>query len=141
MQAKIEREKILNFSFESKAQGMGTYKKMFKMMRRSPRLDAAFITTKAALTGGLVPLTRGEMQLIDTIATLNVYFEPVNTKGESTNEDGWVDEIMDQDILFALHKEWVDYQNSFYPPEPKESTGGQGDAPKPAASSEAPVQG
>lgn len=143
MNAKIEREKIINFKHESKMKDVGTFTKRLKIKRRSPRLDTAFVTTKAALTGGLAPLTRGEMLLIDAIATLNVYIEPVTDKGESLLdkglEEGWVDDILDQEIIFAIHKEWIDYQNSFYPPEEVKPGGQDGEKTNPAA--ETPVQG
>ena len=123
--SKIELHKIIHFDFDSQARDVGKYTKKLKILRRSPRFDAAFITTKAGLTGGLTPLTRGEMLLIDAIATLHVYIIPVNNKGEDlpiedSARDGWVDKIVDQDVLFALHKEWIDYQNSFYPEPAKE---------------------
>lgn len=140
--AKIEREKIIQFKFESQAKDVGVYTKRLKIMRRTPRLDSAFITTKAALTGGLIPLTRGEMLVIDAIATLNVYVDVVNEQGKSLTqaggpEEGWVDNILDQDVLFAIHKEWADYQNSFYPEAPK--TEGNSEAAAPAAAPQTTV--
>jgi len=115
MSAKIEREKVLYFSHTSDMPDVGKYEKSFLVKRRTPGLDAQFITTKAALTGGLTPLTRGEMQLVDTLATLNVYFQPIDSKGKPISDEDWIDDIFDNEILFALHRQWVEYQNSFYP--------------------------
>lgn len=140
--SKIEQSKILHYSFDSKARGVGTYKKDFKILRRRPSLDTAFITTKAALTGGLTPLTRGEMLLVDAIATLNVYLIPIDKNGRDLPEDhperdGWVDDILDQAIIFDLHAKWIDYQNSFYP----EAEVSDGPEAETAAEPQAPVQG
>lgn len=141
MQAKIIREKIITFKFDSKVVDQGKYEQVFRIRRRSPRLDTAFITTKSILCGGSAPVTRGEMLLLDTIATLTVYVEPLDKNGKVI-EGEWMDDILDQEILFAIHKEWADFQNSFYPEVKPEGTGDQGgQETKPAATPQAPVQG
>lgn len=112
---RVDREKIINFSFKSQMPDVGEYKGAFRIFRKTPRLDAAVVTTKAALTGGITPLTRGEMQFIDTLAVLTVYFEPVDHMGRKIEKPDWIDDILDQEILYALHREWLDFQNSFYP--------------------------
>jgi len=120
--SKVEKETIINYKFESKMKDVGTFEiPRLKLRRRSPRLDAGLVTTKSALTGGLPPITRGEQVLIDAIATLTVYMEPVNEKGESDPKisSNWVDDILDQDIVFDLFNKWMDYQNSFYVTEDK----------------------
>ena len=94
---------------------VGEYACDFRIFRKTPRLDAAVITTKAALTGGITPLTRGEMMFIDTLATLTVFFEPIDRSGRKIEKPDWIDDILDQEILYALHREWLDFQNSFYP--------------------------
>lgn len=135
--AKIEREKLILFGHQSKMPDVGKFTKRLILKRRTPRLDTAFITTKAALTGGLTPLTRGEMLLVDTIATLNVYVEPADQNGKPIQEDSWIDNILDQEILFAIHDKWSEYQESFYPKtEEKDDKKSE-----PAATSEASVQG
>jgi len=112
---KVEREKIIHFKYQSKAKDVGSYEQSFVIKRRCPKLDLQFISTKAALTGGLTPITRSEMSIVDTIATLTVYFEQVDKHGKRSESAEWIDDIVDPDILFALHKEWLDYQLSFYP--------------------------
>ena len=112
---KPELFQIINFSFKSEAKDIGNFSKNLKILRRKPQLDTAYITTKAALTGGLAPLARHEIMLLDSIATLNVYVKPVDDHGNELDEPGWVDDILDQEIIFAIQGKWIDYQNSFYP--------------------------
>lgn len=116
MKAKVEREKIVQFKFESKMPDVGTYKQTFRFKRKRNSLDASVITVKAALTGGIPPINKGEANFIDTIAHLQVYVEPINERGDKIEGD-WIDEIFDQEILFAIFKDWLMYQDSFYPPE------------------------
>lgn len=127
--AKIERETLLHFTHESKMKDVGTYKRSFRIFRRNPKLDMQFVTTKSALTGGIAPLTRAEMLLVDTIAALTVYFEPVDDKGNKVSDPNWIEEILDQDILFGLHEKWLDYQASFYPAEGKSDAKGDAETP------------
>ena len=137
--AKIEREKIINFQFKSEMPDVGTYEQTLRLKRRTPRLDAAFITTKSILCGGMPPVTKSEMLLLDTMASLSVYIEPLDKSGKVIEND-WMDDILDQEILFAIHNEWVKYQNSFYPEvKPAGDQGGQ--KAEPTAAPQAPVQG
>lgn len=118
---KVEREKIIDYSYQSRMPDIGLYKKKFKLKRKSPKLDTAFVATKAALMGGNIPTSRGDALLVDAIATLSVYFEPLDDKGVETFDNNWVDDLLDQEIMFDLYKKFMAYQDSFYPtPEVKE---------------------
>lgn len=116
MSTKIEREKIIQFKFDSKMLDWGNpYQQKFRLKRRTPGLDMRVVATKAILTGGQPPLSRGEMFLTDVIGTLSVYIEPLDLNGKTVEGTEWIDDILDQDCLFAIHREWLDFQNSFYP--------------------------
>ncbi|MGZ3772942.1 MAG: hypothetical protein ACXVCY_04150 [Pseudobdellovibrionaceae bacterium] len=112
--AKIETEKIIPFRFHSKMRDVGVYEGNFLVKRSTLKLDTSFIRTKAALTGNSLPVTREERILIDAIACCAVFIEPVDQYGKPLNNPGWIDEILDREIVLALHAEWIDYQNSFY---------------------------
>jgi hypothetical protein len=122
---KIEREMLLDYTFQSRMPDVGEYKRKFKLLRKRPKLDTAFVATKSALLGGQIPANRGDELLIDAISTLSVYFEPVDDSGVPSKERDWVDNILDQEIIFDLYKKFIDYQESFY----KMSEGSDAQAP------------
>lgn len=119
---KFEKYKDIQFKFSSKMKGVDEYSKKFRIYRRTPRLSTQIISTKSGLTGGLKPISRTEELLIDTIGTLSVLADPLDGLGQPTGDASWIDEVMDNEILFALYSEVIAYQNSFY-----QDDGGQED--------------
>ena len=114
--AKIEREKVIQVKFTSKMTDVGEYSQAFLMKRKTVSLDVQVINAKSMLAQGLSPIARGESQFVDTIATISVYCVPLDKFGKPETTGDWVDDILDQEILWQIHGKWLDYQKSFYPP-------------------------
>jgi hypothetical protein len=117
---KIEKEKIINFSYESEMTDVGTYTKAFALKRRTESLDAQIRTMKATLAKGLTFTDPDDALSNQIIATLAVCLELIDEKGKRVEGSEWINELLDPAIKYKLYKEWLDYQDSFY-----KKTGGQ----------------
>jgi len=111
---KIEQHKDILFRHDSDMKDVGIYSRRFRIYRRTPRLSVQIVNTKSGLTGGMTPINKSEALLIDTIGTISVLADPLDQKGEPIGDSSWIDEVRDNEILFALYAEVIKYQNSFY---------------------------
>lgn len=145
--SKIERSKIINYEFKSEMSDIGVYRKRLKLLRKRPSLQSAFTANKTALCGGIPPVTKFEMLMIDAMATVNVFCIPVDDQGNEYPVDhkersGWMDDILDDEILLDLREKWIEYQNSFYPePKKQEAESEETKGSNTAADSSSTVQG
>lgn len=111
----IQKEKVIHFEYESKMPDIGLFKGVYLLKRETPKLRADYIRVKSALAGGNIPLLPAELQFIDTVAALNAYVSPCDQYGKALqNADGWIDEILDRNILFEIHVKLSEFHNSFY---------------------------
>jgi len=108
----MELQKDISFTFDSKVRDVGTYRGGFRLLRRTARRATLVVTTKSALTNGLPPVTPGDRQLVDTIATLTVLVQKIKSNGQPETDAGWVDEILDFEILYALHEKYLEWEDS-----------------------------
>lgn len=108
----MELHKDISFVFDSKVRDVGAFRSGFRLLRRTARRATMVVTTKSALTSGLTPVTPGDRQLVDTIATLTILVQKIDANGKMQQDAGWIDDILDFEILYALHEKFLEWEDS-----------------------------
>lgn len=110
--AKVEREKIIDFEFESGMRDVGVFKAKLVLKRRTAQLVTDIKYAKAKMLGGQRAASGGDELHFEVMATLANAVEPTPNP-TPLNPSGWVNEILDPAIWYAIFGQWQDYQDSF----------------------------
>lgn len=107
-----ERDTVVTIEYESKMRDVGRFKGKFKLLRKTASIVSNIKATKAALLGGSFPVSQADALHFDVMATLTIAVFPVPNP-TPLNQGGWIDEILDPAIWYAIYDRWQAYQASF----------------------------
>lgn len=119
--AKIEREKTINFEYQSEMRDVGLYRGKFTLKRRTPAIVTDIKLGKARMLAGNRPANTGDDLHFEIMATLANAIEPVPNSGPDST--AWIEDLLDPAIWHALYIAWQEYQASFSEPKAEGDAG------------------